>query len=85
MKNKDIEDIILEYCEGFEHLEFNYSDLPEMAEKIKEALATEPECQDCNDLEDRMNAIGSELSVNIETVRLNPRNHAKNFRCGIPR
>ena len=41
MKNKDIEDIIIEYCEGFEHLEFNYSDLPEMAEKIKEELATE--------------------------------------------
>ena len=41
MKNKDIEDIIIEYCEGFEHLEFKYSDLPEMAEKIKEELATE--------------------------------------------
>ena len=41
MKNKDIEDIIIEYCEGFEHLEFNYSDLPKMAEKIKEELATE--------------------------------------------
>jgi len=41
MKNKDIEDIIIEYCEGFEHLEFNYSDLPEMAEKIRgELLAT---------------------------------------------
>jgi hypothetical protein len=37
MKNKDIEDIIIEYCEGFEHLEFNYSDLPEMVEKIKES------------------------------------------------
>ncbi len=30
MKNKDIEHIILNYCEGFEHLEFNYSDLHEM-------------------------------------------------------
>ena len=28
------------------------------------------------DWEDRMNAIGTELSVNIETVRLNPRHHA---------
>jgi hypothetical protein len=41
MNNKDIEDIIIEYCEGFEHLEFNYSDLPEMAEKIRGELATE--------------------------------------------
>ena len=38
MKNKDIEDIIIEYCEGFEHLEFNYSDLPEMVEKIIEII-----------------------------------------------
>lgn len=37
MKNKDIKHIILNYCEGFEHLEFNYSDLPEMVEKIKES------------------------------------------------
>ena len=36
------------------------------------------------DWEDRMNVIGPELSVNIETVR-QIRNHAKNFRCGIPR
>ena len=41
MTNKDIKHIILNYCEGFEHLEFNYSDLPEMVEKIKEELATE--------------------------------------------
>ena len=41
MKNKDIEDIIIEYCEGFEHLEFNYKDLPKMVEQIKEELATE--------------------------------------------
>jgi hypothetical protein len=35
---KEIENIILEYCEGFEHLEFNYSDLPEMVEKIIEII-----------------------------------------------
>ena len=34
---KDIEKIILEYCCGFEHLEFDYSDLPEMVEKIIES------------------------------------------------
>ena len=41
MKNKDIKHIILNYCEGFEHLEFNYSDLPEMSGKIKEELERE--------------------------------------------
>jgi hypothetical protein len=48
MTNESIEDIILEYCEGFEHLEFNYKDLPKMVERIKEELAAEPECPDCN-------------------------------------
>ena len=41
MKNKDIEDIIRDYCEGFEWLEFNQSDLPKMVEKIKGELAAE--------------------------------------------
>lgn len=36
-KNK-IQNIILDYCEGIEHLEFSKSDLPEMVEKIKEAV-----------------------------------------------
>ena len=39
-KNK-IQNIILDYCEGIEHLEFNKSDLPEMVEKIKEAILYE--------------------------------------------
>jgi len=30
----EIKEIILDYCEGIEHLEFNKSDLPEMVEKI---------------------------------------------------
>ena len=29
-----IKEIILDYCEGIEHLEFNKSDLTEMVEKI---------------------------------------------------
>ena len=39
-KNK-IQNIILDYCEGIEHLEFSKSDLPEMVEKIKEAVLYE--------------------------------------------
>ena len=39
-KNK-IQNIILDYCEGIEHLEFSKSDLPEMVEKIKEAVLHE--------------------------------------------
>ncbi len=36
-----ISEIILDYCEGIEHLEFSKSDLPEMVEKIKEAVLHE--------------------------------------------
>jgi hypothetical protein len=39
-KNK-IKNIILDYCEGMEHLEFSKSDLPEMVEKIKLAILNE--------------------------------------------
>ena len=42
MENEDkIKNIILDYCEGCEHLEFSKSDLPEMIEKIKEAVLNE--------------------------------------------
>ena len=42
MNEKDkIKNIILDYCEGIEHLEFSKSDLPEMVEKIKEAVLHE--------------------------------------------
>jgi hypothetical protein len=34
--NKEIENIILDYCVGFEFLEFNQSALPKMAEEIIE-------------------------------------------------
>jgi hypothetical protein len=34
-----IENIILDYCEGIEHLEFSKSDLPDMISEIKEAIA----------------------------------------------
>ena len=34
METEKIKNIILDYCEGIEHLEFNKSDLPEMVEKI---------------------------------------------------
>ena len=36
-----IENIILDYCEGREHLEFSKSDLPEMIKKIKQAIINE--------------------------------------------
>tara|TARA_R110000772_G_scaffold64176_6_gene143505 strand:- start:381 stop:572 length:192 start_codon:yes stop_codon:yes gene_type:complete len=36
--NNKIENIILDYCEGIEHLEFSKSDLPAMVAEIKEAV-----------------------------------------------
>ena len=39
-KNK-IKNIILDYCEGIEHLEFSKSDLPEMVDDIKKLLIKE--------------------------------------------
>ena len=41
MEKNKIQNIILDYCEGHEHLEFSKSDLPEMVEKIKEAVLHE--------------------------------------------
>ena len=38
-----IENIILDYCEGIEHLEFSKSDLPDMIREIKEAILNELE------------------------------------------
>ena len=38
-----IENIILDYCEGIEHLEFSKSDLPDMISEIKEAILNELE------------------------------------------
>jgi hypothetical protein len=35
---KEIENIILSYCEGFEHLEFSGSDLIEIVEEIVEGF-----------------------------------------------
>lgn len=43
MKNKQIENIILDYCEGIEHLEFSKSELPDMIHKIKQAILYELE------------------------------------------
>ena len=53
-KNK-IENIILDYCEGIEHLEFSKSDLPEMIEKIKRAILNELE--DAEHLDDARNYV----------------------------
>lgn len=39
-KNK-IENIILDYCEGIEHLEFSKSDMPQMISEIKLAILNE--------------------------------------------
>ena len=37
MDNK-IESIILDYCEGIQHLEFNKCEMPDMIREIKEAI-----------------------------------------------
>ena len=44
----EIKEIILDYCEGIEYLEFNKSDLPEMVEKINKLSS-----QRIKELEDR--------------------------------
>jgi hypothetical protein len=41
MQKNKIENIILDYCEGIYWLEFSKSDLPEMVERIKEAVLNE--------------------------------------------
>ena len=45
MEKNKIQNIILDYCVGVisdvEHLEFSKSDLPEMVEKIKQAILYE--------------------------------------------
>ena len=43
MGTEIIKDIILDYCEGHEHLEFSKSELPDMIHKIKKALLDELE------------------------------------------
>ena len=43
MRTEIIKDIILDYCEGHEHLEFSKSELPDMIRKIKEAILDELE------------------------------------------
>ena len=54
-ENNKIENIILDYCEGIEHLEFSKSDLPEMIEKIKRAILNELE--DAEHLDDARNYV----------------------------
>ena len=51
MEESKISNIILDYCEGIEHLEFSKSDLPEMVEKILNELEDNEEdktCYPCN-------------------------------------
>ena len=48
METEKIRNFFLDYCEWNGHLEFSKSEFTDMAEKIKEKLATEPECPDCN-------------------------------------
>lgn len=57
---RKIKDIILDYCEGRNHLEFNREDLNEMAERIEEAVveAKKDELQDMIDeFQDRLNEL----------------------------
>lgn len=53
-KNK-IQNIILDYCEGHEHLEFSKCDMPEMIKKIKQAILYELE--DSEHLDDARNYV----------------------------
>ena len=48
METEKIKNIILDYCEGHEHLEFSKSELPDMIHKIKQAILNELE--DAEDL-----------------------------------
>ena len=41
MKESEISNIILDYCEGKQHLEFSRDDLPKMVDDIKELLIKE--------------------------------------------
>ena len=41
METEKIRNIILDYCEGIEHLEFSKSQLPDMIHKIKQAILNE--------------------------------------------
>ena len=55
METEKIKNIILDYCEGIEHLEFNKSDLPEMVDKIKAAILYE--LDDAEHLDDARNYV----------------------------
>ena len=56
MSNETIKNIILDYCEGKEHLEFSYSDLDKIAERIK-ALVVNTVIEDSEHLDDARNNI----------------------------
>jgi len=43
METEKIRNIILDYCQGHEHLEFSKSELPDMIHKIKQAILNELE------------------------------------------
>ena len=51
-----IADIILDYCQGTEHLEFNKSDLDEMTARIK-ALVVDTIIDDAEHLDDARNNV----------------------------
>jgi hypothetical protein len=55
MKTEKIRNIILDYCEGIEHLEFSKSELPDMIHKIKQAILNELE--DAEHLDDAKNYV----------------------------
>ena len=55
METEKIKNIILDYCEGYEHLEFSKSELPDMIYKIKQAILNELE--DAEHLDDARNYV----------------------------
>jgi len=55
METEKIKNIILDYCVGIERLELDYSDLPEMVDKIKTAILNE--LADAEHLDDARNYV----------------------------
>jgi hypothetical protein len=55
MEIEIIKNIILDYCEGNEHLEFSKSQLPDMIHKIKQAILNE--LDDAEHLDDARNYV----------------------------
>ena len=81
-----ISEIILDYCEGIEHLEFSKSDLPEMVEKIKEVGRERNEAmKELRDLVEACDEFGGGASIShprYTRQRAAARSFLENADCG---